>query len=41
LANDAQLVRYFNTHKQFSGVPMDGSSSLRNASFSQPIAVGQ
>ncbi len=41
VANDAQLVRYFNTHKQFSGVPMDNSSSLRNASFSQPIAVGQ
>lgn len=41
VANDAQLVRYFNTHKQFSGVPMDNASSLRNASFSQPIAVGQ
>ncbi len=38
VSNDAQLVRYFNDHKQYSGVPIEGA---RNASFSQPIATGQ
>lgn len=41
---DAQLARYFSAHKQFSGTPVDSGlapSTLRNATYQQPIAVGR